>query len=550
MSDRLKIALVTDMSVWPMIQVGLANGADIRVVNPYGKNIHVKNDSTGVKQYIEHLNESGDYGKVDIFCGASNFLPSLEWADVIYVDNTHISDRMLGVIAKTGKPAIHASALVNKLEYDRQLGDYFLSYHGFKTTAHESIRVDDVEDLSHTAKNEFEHPPVIKGKYLTLLPKTWTQFDSMVKLYRQEQRVNKKDYHIIIEENLSHKAICEFAFASYFNGEDFLPYVFYNVEYKDAFDNPMPSILTGESGTNLIIMKKENAPALFECLQRFKTSLKNLGYHGFFDLNCMLMSDNEIRVMEHTARPGFPTEAEIFKYMIDHNIPVVSLIKWITGLSDEIPNIPEGVQTALAISSILTNYADPNKNTQHMPVIFDNGFMADDEDFNQCILSLMPGNCNIDEDYNPLCVEFDRTAFLICSQTFTQLGIDTPSAIDEQDLAILDNSIKRMDDYLQQAAANTTAFAHIHSTSGSWKFSLQPLKIQHIDDHNLSGEKQDIVRIRLYENNNKMLPQAKQLIYLAAMQGRTDKFKRISKDRTIKYKVNSLGVPVKIKWVV
>lgn len=98
---------------------------------------------------------------------------------------------------------------------------------------------------------------------------------------------------------------CEIAVTAPFDGSRFWPeWTYVNREWKKLMDGDLgPS--TGQMGEMGAI---QNAPRLFlRTLGRLEPILRQEGYRGFFDINCIVTEDGRAVPLEATARYGYPS---------------------------------------------------------------------------------------------------------------------------------------------------------------------------------------------------------------------------------------------------
>ena len=95
----------------------------------------------------------------------------------------------------------------------------------------------------------------------------------------------------------------EVAIGAFFNGKDFIMPIYVNFEHKKMFPgNIGPS--TGEMGTSMLWLPPN---VIFnETLLKMKEKLKQSGYVGYIDINC-IVNGKGIYPLEFTSRFGYPT---------------------------------------------------------------------------------------------------------------------------------------------------------------------------------------------------------------------------------------------------
>jgi len=95
----------------------------------------------------------------------------------------------------------------------------------------------------------------------------------------------------------------EVAVGAFFNGEDFIYPINVNFEHKKLFPGDIGPF-TGEMGT---LMYWSSSNPLFKAtVEKMKEDLKQAGYVGYFDINC-IVNARGIYPLEFTSRFGYPT---------------------------------------------------------------------------------------------------------------------------------------------------------------------------------------------------------------------------------------------------
>ncbi|MBI4599461.1 phosphoribosylamine--glycine ligase [Candidatus Uhrbacteria bacterium] len=258
-----------------------------------------------VKMYIDEREEKdvgdGFFEKVD------KWEPLIEWADVIVFD-----DIGFGKIADTlrgqGKRVVGGSEYTDRLETDREFGQYQLKLAGLNVLPHWDF--DDFEKAIEFIK---AHP----GRYVFKPSEeenhvSW-EVKSLLTIGEEEDgrdlieilEQNKKTWSKKIKRFLLQKYVSgvEIAVSAFFNGSHFITPVTINCEHKKLFPGDIGPY-TGEMGT--LAFWVEPNDFFNATLARMGEKLKEAGYVGSIDINCIVNSRG-IYPLELTTRFGYPT---------------------------------------------------------------------------------------------------------------------------------------------------------------------------------------------------------------------------------------------------
>jgi phosphoribosylamine-glycine ligase len=132
----------------------------------------------------------------------------------------------------------------------------------------------------------------------------------------------------------------EFNTSYYFNGENFIPYVFITQEYKGAFTKNIGNVLTGEVGTIAKVVPLDKLrPRYYKIMKKLEKAVKQLPnskyYRGLIDINQILSEDGRLYFLEFTTRIGVPSpEFEI--NFITKSFP--EFAEYVSGVSSKPPN--------------------------------------------------------------------------------------------------------------------------------------------------------------------------------------------------------------------
>lgn len=217
-------------------------------------------------------------------------------------------------LREKGEPVIGGCKKGDDLENDRQLGQKWFAEAGFDQV--ESQNFTDFDDALEFIKTNNDRRWIMKQNGSA--PKSLShsgKFDSGVDMiYHLEEmkkgwnelQFGKVDFDLMeIVEGLEVGACC------YFNGTDWMKMDgkvcgYFNFEEKKEADGGTGETC-GEMGTTFYGCTEENE--LFReiiCKPAIKTRLRQIGFRGFFDINCIVTDEGKIVALEPTCRFGVP----------------------------------------------------------------------------------------------------------------------------------------------------------------------------------------------------------------------------------------------------
>ena len=262
----------------------------------------IKKEGHEVKVHIGAEADSDVYDgvldKIDIW------EDQIDWADVIIFDDIGFGDTA-DELRKAGKLVIGGSKYTDRLEEDREFGQNEIKKAGMLVLPHWNF-TDFDEAIEFIKKNQ--------GRYV-FKPSGNTPSDQKGILFLGQED-DGKDLIELLEQNkkvlakkikkfqLQKVAVgVEVAVGAFFNGDDFIYPINVNFEHKKLFPGDIgPN--TGEMGT---LMYWSPPNKIFNnTLIKMKEELKNSGYAGYIDINCIANSKG-IYPLEFTSRFGYPT---------------------------------------------------------------------------------------------------------------------------------------------------------------------------------------------------------------------------------------------------
>ncbi len=262
----------------------------------------LKKDGHDVKVYIRARGDS------DVYDG---FLEKIErwedwteWADVIVFDHVQFGEAA-DRLRKKGKLVVGGSAYTDRLEIDREFGQSELRRMGVNILPSWNF-----SDYDEAIKFIKENP----SRYV-FKPNGNTPSARKNLLFLGEEE-DGKDLLEILEQNKSiwqkkastfqlQKFVSgvEVAVGAFFNGKEFILPININFEHKRIYPGNIGPV-TGDTGA-LMFWTEPNY--LFkETLEKMLPALKESGYVGYIDINC-IVNGRGIYPLEFTARFGYPT---------------------------------------------------------------------------------------------------------------------------------------------------------------------------------------------------------------------------------------------------
>lgn len=228
----------------------------------------------------------------------------VDWADVVVFDDVGFG-KIADSLRKTGKLVVGGSEYTDKLEEDRQFGQEEMKKAGMIVLPHWNFTDFD------TAISFIKSNP---GRYVFKPSGTISSDDKGILFMGQEE--DGKDIIEVLEQNkilwakkinkfqLQKMAVgVEVAVGAFFNGDDFIYPININFEHKRLFPGDIGPY-TGEMGT-LMFWSPSND--IFQTtLLKLKDKLKNSGYQGYIDINCIANAKG-VYPLEITSRFGYPT---------------------------------------------------------------------------------------------------------------------------------------------------------------------------------------------------------------------------------------------------
>jgi phosphoribosylamine---glycine ligase len=232
-----------------------------------------------------------------------NWEKHTDWADVIVFDDIgfgSVAERL----RKEGKAVVGGTPGSDRLELDRDLAQEELKNAGINT-----LPCWDFSSFDEAIKFVRSNP----GRYV-IKPNGKAQNDKVLSFVGEEEDgldlVNmleryKNGWGAKIRRFQLQKFVSgvEVAIGAFFNGQEFIQPVCINFEHKRMFNEEIGPT-TGEMGTAMFWAGQNRL--YNETLKKFEKRLGEIGFIGYFDINCIVNSRG-IYPLEITPRFGYPT---------------------------------------------------------------------------------------------------------------------------------------------------------------------------------------------------------------------------------------------------
>jgi len=261
----------------------------------------VKNEGNEVQYYIR---SKADKDISDGFVEKTDDWESLKgWADIIVFDDVGFG-ATVERLRKEGKAVVGGTVASDRLELDRDFGQEHLKRAGLQTIPSSEFNTfDDAIKFVNSNPGRYVVKPSGKAqeeKVLSFVGQEEDGLDILAILERYKNTWSAKIKSFQIQKYVTG---VEIAVGAFFNGQDYILPACINFEHKRMFDGEIgPS--TGEMGT--LMFWSDRSRLYEETLVKFKPILAEMGYVGYFDINCIVNSRG-IYPLELTPRFGYPT---------------------------------------------------------------------------------------------------------------------------------------------------------------------------------------------------------------------------------------------------
>ena len=262
----------------------------------------IKKEGHEVKIYVKAESDKDVYeGFLD---RVDNWKEHVNWADVVVFDDIGFGN-IADSLRASGKLVIGGSKYTDRLEEDREFSQSEMKRVGMSVLTHYDCTSFD-EAISFIKENP--------GRYV-FKPSGNTSSEQKGILFMAQEDDGKDLIEILeLNKNLWAKKLKRFqlqkmavgvevAVGAFFNGEDFIYPINVNFEHKKLFPGDIGPY-TGEMGTTMYWSPPNEI--FNSTLLKIKENLKDSGYVGYIDINCIANAKG-IFPLEFTTRFGYPT---------------------------------------------------------------------------------------------------------------------------------------------------------------------------------------------------------------------------------------------------
>lgn len=252
-----------------------------------------------------HITNSEDKDVGDGFIQKiDNWKQHIDWSDCIIFDDVGFG-KTADRLRKKGKLVVGGSEYTDRLENDREFGQYQMKLAGMDVLPHWDF--DNFE-------NAIEFLKTTPGRYVFKISGVSTDSYLRSFLFIGEED-DGKDLIEVLERNKNtwakkirrfqlqkYASGVEIAAGAFFNGADFITPININFEHKKLFpgDSGPP---TGEMGTHMFFTEPNGF--FNTTLGRMREKLRESHYVGYIDINC-IVNGRGIYPLEYTCRFGYP----------------------------------------------------------------------------------------------------------------------------------------------------------------------------------------------------------------------------------------------------
>lgn len=262
----------------------------------------VKKEGNEVKYFVRNPDdmEVGD-GFVD---KVKDWKEHVDWADIMVFDDVLGMGKWAEELRKKGKAVVGGTPYTDMLEDDRSFGQKELKRYGINIVANQDFTSFD-EAIDFVKRNPGKYVIKPSGeaqnlKGLLFVGEEDDGRDVLQVLDDYNKAWSKKIPSFQLQKRITG---VEIAVGAFFNGTSFIYPINVNFEHKKLFPGNLgPS--TGEMGTAMFW--SEPNKIFNHTLKKFEPKLREEGYVGYIDLNC-IVNNNGIYPLEFTARFGYPT---------------------------------------------------------------------------------------------------------------------------------------------------------------------------------------------------------------------------------------------------
>lgn len=269
--------------------------------------------------------------------------PHVDWADVIVFDDAFGHGTEAERLRKEGHAVVGGTPATDRLEDDRGYAHDILKEYGIDTIPYQ---VFDSFEAAIRYVEENPAPYVIKPngeaqnfKQLLYVGEDDDAGDVIDRLQRYKAQWGGEVSSFQLQRRVDG---IEVAVTGFFNGETFIEPVNVNFEHKRLCTGDLGPMTPG-MGTHMLWQEKN--PLFQQTLKRVEPFLREEGYRGSFDLNCIVNEDG-IHPLEFTPRFGYPA---IFIQEEGLHTSVAELLHALAHGDDPEIDVHDGFQAGIRI---------------------------------------------------------------------------------------------------------------------------------------------------------------------------------------------------------
>ncbi len=265
--------------------------------------ILLKKEGHAVKLFIKNKSDKQNFD--NLVDKTNNWKKELDWvgkSGLIIFDDVGWG-KIQDSLRKKGYKVFGGCDVADKLEQDREFGQKIFREVGLKTV--ELKDFDDIEDAIIFIKNNPKKWVIKCNDHATKFLTYVGEFDcgkdtiSVLKNYYNNKYINREK--ISLHERIDG---VEIGVGRYFNGKDWVGPIEINLEHTKMFPDDVGPI-TSEMGTLAWYDNDEKNKLFVDVLEKFKSYLQKINFHGDFEINCIVNKDGAFP-LEVTARIGSP----------------------------------------------------------------------------------------------------------------------------------------------------------------------------------------------------------------------------------------------------
>lgn len=264
--------------------------------------LRLKDEGCNVKLYIE------DESRKDCLEGmvekTDDWKKELNWVGkdgLIIFDDVGYGQEQDELRAE-GYNVVGGSLGGDKLEKEREFAQVVFSSHGM--TALKTLNFHDVNKAIKFIKKNKDAWVVKQNSHFSSLTYIGTMEDGSdaISILESYRRLKENIGTISLQKKVSG---IEVAVARYFNGNDWIGPIEFNIEHKRLFNSDIGP-MTGEMGTVIWYSDDNNIRLFQQTLEKIKPYLKKVNFKGDIDINC-IVDREKAYPLEATARFGCPS---------------------------------------------------------------------------------------------------------------------------------------------------------------------------------------------------------------------------------------------------